>query len=248
MVSAPRYLLLAAFFCVCVFISSHASALAAPAGGACVECHLFMGGSLAKPVSDWEISVHAQNGITCDLCHGGNPDVPLGNLKSLSGQQLAALQARAMSKTHGFVSKPSGKAMFNICSTCHEQPVNRYEASIMGKAYLNGKGGPSCTVCHHAHNNTMPSVPKTCKKCHKDTTGFDKIDPMNVTQSTITFLSKLRIGLAERKARGARPSIVPSVGKDLGSYKTGLVAFGAVVIVFVLGYIVLSTLEKEKRG
>jgi len=98
-------------------------------------------------VTDWKISIHHQNGITCDLCHGGNAEVEV-NVKQLSGEQFAAKQAAAMSLDHGFIGKPSGQAMFDMCANCHPDTVARYAESIMGKAYLANKGGPSCTTCH----------------------------------------------------------------------------------------------------
>jgi hypothetical protein len=151
-----------------------------------------------------------------------------------------------MSKTHGFVGKPSGKEMFSICARCHSDSVDRYAGSIMGRAYLDGKGGPSCVTCHNAHNNVMPSVPKVCKSCHKDTTGFDQIDPMNVSESTINDLSRIRIRLAEEKAKGAKPPLAPGLPEDLDPYQIGLAAFGGVLVMFGIGYLIYVILEKRR--
>jgi hypothetical protein len=212
---------------------------------ACISCHEFLGGELARPVTEWKGSVHQQNGITCDLCHGGNPDVVIGKPEQLSAAQFANRKSQAMSKDHGFIARPSGKAMFDMCGRCHGETVARYEASIMGKAYLDSKGGPSCVTCHNAHNNVIPDVPGVCKSCHKDTTGFDRIDPMNVTESTINQLSAIKIQLAEERAKGARPRLAPAFPEDLGSYQIALVAFGAVFFLFVVGSIIYLILEKR---
>jgi len=224
-----------------------AEARAQQAPNACITCHEYLGGELAKPVSEWKGSVHRQNGITCDLCHGGDAGINLGDINRLSPRQFADIQARAMSKSHGFTGKPSGQALFDLCRQCHSASVERYAGSIMGKAYLGNKGGPSCVTCHNAHNNIIPSVPKVCGSCHKDTTGFDQIDPMNVTESTLSELSRIRIRLAEEKARGARPSLIPEFPEELGSFQIGFIAFGVVVVVFILGYFVYLALEKRKR-
>jgi hypothetical protein len=234
-----------AIVCATAILFYASGVLAQQAVIACIGCHEFLGGQLAKPVTDWKGSVHQQNGITCDFCHGGNPNVVLGNVGQLSGAQFAEKKSQAMSAAHGFIAKPAGKAMFDLCRRCHGESVDRYEASIMGKAYLNSKGGPSCVACHHAHNNIIPDVPGVCKSCHKDTTGFDKIDPMNVTESTINQLSGIRIQLAEEKAKGARPGLAPAFPEDLGSYQIAFVAFGAVFVVFIIGYIIYLTLEKR---
>jgi Cytochrome c7 and related cytochrome c len=229
-----------------MFVMGVAAAGAQQAPSACITCHEYLGGELAKPVTEWKVSIHQQNGITCDLCHGGNAGINLGDINRLSPQQFADRQAGAMSKAHGFVGKPSGKALFDLCRQCHSASVDRYAGSIMGKAYLGNKGGPSCVTCHNAHNNIIPSVPGVCESCHKDTTGFDQIDPMNVTESTLSELSRIRIKLAEEKARGARPALVPEFPEDLGSFQIGFIAFGAVIVLFIIGYFVYVTLEKRK--
>ncbi len=213
---------------------------------ACVICHEYLGGELARPVKEWKGSLHQQNGITCDLCHGGDPAVDIGNIRQLSSSQFADRQARAMSKSHGFIGKPAGKQLFDVCGRCHEASVDRYAGSIMGKAYLGGKGGPSCVVCHGTHNNVIPQVPKVCSGCHKDTTGFEQIDPMSVSESTIAELSRIKIKLASEKTRGARPAFLPEFPEDLGSFQIGFVAFGAVIALFLIGCLIYVILEKRR--
>ena len=197
----------------------------------CVNCHKTLGGELAKPVAEWTGSVDQQNGITCDMCHGGDP--------------TATTMDKAMSKEHGFIGAPHGQAQFEACRKCHGTEVAEYEKSIMGKAYLEGKGGPSCAKCHGPHHNAIPEVPQLCKSCHKDTTGFDQIDPMNVTASTVQMLSKMKIKLGEQKVAGTRPSVVPKISEDLDPYKIGLIAFGGAIFVFILGYFIYLILEKR---
>jgi hypothetical protein len=228
------------------FVLFGAVVRAAQEPGACVTCHSFLGGALAQPVAEWNASIHRQNGITCDLCHGGDAGVDVGNPEKLAAQQFEERRSRAMSKSHGFIGKPSGKEMFAMCARCHADSVERYAGSIMGRAYLGGKGGPSCVACHNAHNNIIPAVPKVCEGCHKDTAGFDRIDPMNVSEATINDLSRIRIGLAEEKAKGARPGLAPGFPEDLDPYQIGLLAFGGVLLMFIIGYLVYVTLEKRR--
>lgn len=237
--------LLLTLFCAVLLSLAGAAARADQQAGACVTCHSFMGGALAKPVKEWKSSVHHQNGITCDLCHGGNADIDLGDINKLSAKEFAAKKSSAMSKAAGFVGKPTGQALFDMCGKCHDNSVARYSRSIMGRAYLDRKGGPACVTCHNAHNNVMPEVPKVCKSCHKDTSGFDRIDPMNVTRTTINQLSRIRVRLAEEKAKGKRP-LLPEFPKDLGTYQIGLVSFGAVLVLFLVGCLVYVILEKRR--
>jgi hypothetical protein len=213
---------------------------------ACVTCHTFLGGELAGPALEWNGSIHQQNGITCDLCHGGDASVDVGNVRDLDGPGFADRMSRAMSKDHGFIGKPSGKALFTVCARCHRQSVDRYAKSIMGKAYLDHKGGPSCITCHQAHRNRIPEVPKVCESCHKDTAGFDQIDPMDVTESTVNTLSGVRIKIAQEKATGKEPPFIPEFPSDLDAFQIGFFAFGAVIVLFVIGYLVYRVLEKRE--
>jgi hypothetical protein len=235
-----------ALFWASVFLLCGTGAHAEQGPGACGTCHSFLGGQLARPVAEWNASIHRQIGTTCESCHGGNAAVDVGNIKSLSPQEFEDRRSRSMSKSNGFIGKPSGKAMFAMCTRCHANSVDRYASSIMGMAYLDGKGGPSCVTCHNAHNNIMPAVPKVCEACHKDTTGYNRIDPMNVNEATINELSTIKIGLAEEKAKGAKPRLAPEFPEELDSYQVGLLAFAGVFVMFVIGLLVYVVLEKRR--
>lgn len=231
-----------------IFAVLHAAGVRADdSPSACVACHESLGGELARPVADWQGSIHHQNDITCDLCHGGDAGVEVGKVQQLSGAEFEAKKSAAMSKSQDFVGKPAGQAMFDMCAQCHPDSVSRYADSIMGKAYLNDKGGPSCVACHNAHNNIIPAVPKICSGCHKDSSGFAEIDPMNVTDSTIAQLSKIRIRLAGERTQGPRPALAPRIPEELESYQIGLVAFGAVIVLFLIGCVLFAILEKEEN-
>jgi hypothetical protein len=232
--------------CWMVFVVLNASAARAEQTPiACITCHEALGGALAKPIVEWKGSVHYLHDITCDHCHGGDATVVVGNVLELSGDEFAAIQSAAMSKAHGFVGKPSGQEMFSMCTRCHSASVMRYAGSIMGEAYLQNKGGPSCVTCHGAHRNIIPAVPGACSNCHKDTTGFAQIDPMNVTDASIAQLSRIRIQLAEDKTRGSKPSLAPRFPGEMDSYQVGLMAFGGIIFLFLIGCLVYAILERS---
>jgi len=212
---------------------------------ACIICHTFLGGTLAKPALEWNGSIHQQNEIMCEDCHGGNADVKLGPPNTLTNQQLAKYKALAMSLAEGFTGVPAGKSIFDMCSQCHSESAKRYENSIMGKAYLENKGGPSCVACHNAHYNSMPSVPRACESCHKNTEGFDQIDPMSVTKTTIITLSKIKIKIASKKTNG-KPPLLAEFPEELGSFQIGFIAFGAILVLLIIAYLIYFVLERKK--
>ena len=141
---------------------------------ACVTCHTYLGGELAKPVKEWQGSIHAQNDITCDLCHGGDATVEVGDPDKLSGSEFDDRQGRAMSKSNDFIGIPSGREMFDMCGQCHDESVTSYAGSIMGRAFLGGKGGPSCVACHNGTRATGKpadhiNTTNLCENCHSTT-------------------------------------------------------------------------------
>lgn len=210
---------------------------------ACLTCHKTLPQDKVNAVTDcWLRSIHKQNGVTCDACHGGNPDIVIKSMEHLSKKEFERYKDLSMSKSKGFIGIPKGKEMFDVCGKCHSDSVNRYQNSIMGVAYLENKGGPSCTDCHSAHYVVIPDVPKVCEKCHKDTTGFDQIDPMNVNDATVNELSKIRIKLAEEKVKGKEPPLFP---EELGSFQIGFVAFGAIITLLIIAFIIYVLTEKR---
>ncbi len=198
---------------------------------------------MAKPVSEWTGSVHQDQGITCDQCHGGNPDLKIGGLQNLSPEQVLSLAKRAMYEVPNFVGAPAGQAEFDLCAKCHPDSVKAYAGSIMGQAYLQKKGGPSCAQCHGAHRNVIPPVPQSCKGCHQDTTGFDKLPAMNIAEAQVRELSHIRIQIGEEKVAGQKPLF----SRHLESFETGLVSWGMVLLLFVVAIGLYRVLERRGK-
>lgn len=153
--------------------------VAAPAGAdSCVTCHEALGGEMAKPVQGMREDIHAQKGLSCASCHGGNPKDP---------------DISAMDPAKGFVGKPRPQDIPQFCARCHSNPTfmrkydpklpldqfDRYWTSIHGKRLKAGDVKvASCVSCHGVHgilpasNVNSPvnptNVPRTCARCHAD--------------------------------------------------------------------------------
>jgi hypothetical protein len=118
----------------------------------CIICHQKLSGRLAVPVKLWNSSIHAEHGITCDACHGGDP----------------VDSADAMSPIRGFRGKPAATAIPALCGGCHMGVLKHNNESAHGRAL--GKGGPSCVTCHGSHGVVAATVDqinrKNCSPCH----------------------------------------------------------------------------------
>jgi len=118
----------------------------------CIQCHTGQPAQLSQPVKLWQASIHAEHGIACNACHGGDP------LDSVS----------AMSPARGFRGTPLPTAVPALCGGCHMGVMKYYALSAHGKTL--GSGGPTCVTCHGSHNVVSASLDliskKNCTPCH----------------------------------------------------------------------------------
>ncbi len=226
-----------------LFLSNPEASPAPEPKNNCIQCHESMGDEMREPVSQWYGSIHQTHGITCDLCHGGNPNLEIGDLHNLSHEKIRALAKQAMYAASNFVGAPTGQALFDLCAQCHPQSTTNYAASIMGQAYLLKTGGPSCTRCHGAHRNVIPPVPNSCKSCHRDTTGFDKLQVMNISEVQVRELARLRIQVAEQKVAGERYLFQ----RHLESFQTAVVIWGLVLLLFLAAVGLYRVVERRNK-
>jgi hypothetical protein len=126
----------------------------------CLQCHgtALVPAKLREIPNEWRKSVHYQNGVACNNCHGGDPDD-------------AAL---AMSPQKGFVGVPKPKEVPQFCGKCHIGIMKSYLESGHGKALMATGRGPNCVLCHGSHNIQKANLniinQKLCGVCH----GYEK--------------------------------------------------------------------------
>lgn len=186
---APLLLALAAFLC------------AAPAAAqdeiVCVQCHGAQTGRLADPVKQVRASIHGENGIACNDCHGGDPkDLP-----------------NAMSPARGFLGVPKEGDIPAFCGRCHVGVMKDYLQSAHGRAL--GRGGPTCVTCHGSHQVVKASLDiineKTCTQCHSFERARLIRDAMAGTEGEIVAIDK-------------RIAAIKGMGVDADKLEKGLFA------------------------
>lgn len=141
----------------------------------CIVCHSEIHEQI---LLDFKDDVHAQAGLSCQDCHGGDP--------SISDEE-------AMNPKKGFTGVPKGRDLPGFCGKCHSDPrvmrpfnpslptdqVEKYWTSRHGELLKTGDTNvATCASCHKAHgilsakdtrSTVYPrNVPSTCSKCHSD--------------------------------------------------------------------------------
>jgi len=149
----------------------------------CISCHSAMPGKYGEPVKLWQGSIHAENGIACNTCHGGDPNDA----------------ATAMKKERGFLGAPKYNDVPAFCGRCHVGVLKDYLASGHGRALATG--GPNCVVCHGNHQIVKASLElineKSCSRCHSYERAKLIRGAMQETEGIIVALDKRIAGYKE---------------------------------------------------
>ncbi|MGB9080598.1 MAG: hypothetical protein WCD00_04815, partial [Desulfuromonadaceae bacterium] len=140
----------------------------------CIQCHSNMPEKYSQPVKLWRGSIHAENGIFCDGCHGGDPKDA----------------ANAMSPARGFLGAPKEPDIPAFCGRCHVGVMKDYLASAHGR--MLGKGGPTCVTCHGNHLVEKASLglinETSCRRCHSFERARLVRDAMQETETMVVAI------------------------------------------------------------
>lgn len=172
----------------CAVLLAAVTARAEPPPTSCVACHGSADHFSEKQVQmvrQFDEDAHAKAGLSCQDCHGGNPD------PALTGNKTAAMDPTyAANPYHGV---PERTDIPNFCGRCHSDIAymkkfsssprvdqeREYWTSDHGKGLK--RGDPkvaTCVDCHGAHDILPPDntasrvypthVAETCARCHAD--------------------------------------------------------------------------------
>lgn len=159
----------------------------------CIQCHGGQEGRLAAPVGQWQTSVHAENGISCHDCHGGDPTD----------------FAMAMDPSRGFIGVPAYNEVPAFCGRCHLGVREDYEGSAHGMALE--RGGPQCVICHGNHSVQKASIDLinevSCSRCHSYERAAQVKGAIEKTETTLTRIEGElaglhRVGIDTKKISG----------------------------------------------
>ncbi len=167
-------LVLVTLFVLIAFVStSHAQTK-----NSCIDCHSGLDAPLKVTADQYGTDIHAQKGLTCAGCHGGDPTDESPD---------------AMGKAKGFRGHLDRKQVPALCAKCHADGTYmrqynpslrtdqfaQYQTSVHGKRLATGDTAIAvCTDCHGLHGIRPASDPRskvhplnianTCGSCHSD--------------------------------------------------------------------------------
>ena len=169
-ISNARFWLLALLLC--------GGRACAQAQNTCLDCHGALDPPLQVTEQQFTSDIHAQQGLTCASCHGGDP---------------TKTDMEAMSKAVGFRGKIERKDVPELCGRCHSDAafmrqynpslrtdqLAQYKASVHGKLFARGDSKVAvCIDCHGVHGLRPASdsrskvhplnIARTCARCHAD--------------------------------------------------------------------------------
>ncbi len=148
----------------------------------CVTCH-------SENRANFLEGIHADYGMRCHDCHGGNPR---------SFELPSAHSGR-------FIGAPNKVETVTLCASCHSDAdqmrqyglpsgqLAEFRTSRHGQSLLveGNNDAPTCTDCHDAHlvrretdarSNVYPTqIAETCRRCHEDAALMGRYD-LSTTQ------------------------------------------------------------------
>ncbi|MCX9013125.1 MAG: cytochrome c3 family protein, partial [Candidatus Methanoperedens sp.] len=146
-----------------------------------LECHEDRARQLATSnYQQWSESVHALKGVTCDICHEGDP------------------KQATKEKAHAGIKKPTDLSspvyytnVPETCGKCHPRELTNFENSKHFQKLEALKTAPTCTTCHAPHTFTVLNPEEFrnfCGNCHSV---YKKVAPYDIPVQAEYMLGKL---------------------------------------------------------
>jgi predicted CXXCH cytochrome family protein len=145
----------------------------------CLDCHSVLDAPLGISEQKFARDIHAQKGLGCADCHGGDPSSDDPNV--------------SMDPKKGFRGKPKRTDIPKLCAGCHSNAdymrkydprlrtdqLSQYVTSVHGKLLAKGDTKVAvCIDCHSVHGIVPARDPQstvhplnvatTCSRCHAD--------------------------------------------------------------------------------
>lgn len=152
------------------------------------ECHEDV---IRKRASDnfqqWSDSDHSKYYVTCDACHGGNPN---GNSETASHETMKGIND-AQSPIY-FKNIP------DTCGKCHAEEMEHFKNTMHYQRLRAESRAPSCVTCHKPHTFKVlkaSEMTALCSVCHNPrdqiATASVPVDARNALEKQKEFQDEL---------------------------------------------------------
>lgn len=177
-----------------------------------LECHATTIDKIAKSnYEQWTRSKHAMFNVTCNNCHGGDPD---SNIKEKA--HTGVTRSSDTNSTVFYRNVPE------TCGKCHTQELNEFRNSMHFQRLKALKQAPTCDTCHSPHDFKVLNVSEfgnLCSQCHNTEM---RIAPSDAPDKAVTALNnaeklKNEIKLAQDAVKQAKAQ-----GKDVSAAQKSL--------------------------
>jgi predicted CXXCH cytochrome family protein len=151
--------------------------LPAQSKNSCLDCHFALEPPLLVTQEQFAEDIHAQKGLNCASCHGGDPTnedpaIAMGRAAGFRGKILRAQIPALCAKCH---SDAAYMRQYN--PSVRTDQFAQYQTSVHGKRLRQGDTKVAvCTDCHGLHETRPPTdarskvhalnVAQTCAACH----------------------------------------------------------------------------------
>lgn len=167
--------------------------------GCSLECHADTIAKIAKSnYEQWTKSKHALVGVTCDQCHGGNPQA---EDKETAHANIGTAEDENSPVYYRNVPETCGK--------CHVEEYTQFRNSTHYQKLEALEQAPTCTTCHNPHLFKVldPSnMQAVCQNCHSVEAGIAPADIPLKAKRDLEAVGRLksRINRAEEAIQKAR--------------------------------------------
>ncbi|MGC8492278.1 MAG: hypothetical protein ACP5SH_11125 [Syntrophobacteraceae bacterium] len=188
---------LACFFLFCGFLVV-ARAAAPVKGNSCVQCHskLPLSSFYGVKSHSWVGSVHEQHGVTCNECHGGNPEA-----QTKEPAHTGLLPSSNPQSPVYFKNIPA------TCGKCHGAEFYNFSRSLHYKILESTGKGPTCVTCHGSMVTrvlTPGQLVDVCARCHNQRMAIAPYVPQKA-MAVLLLLRESRALLAADRQLYASP-------------------------------------------
>lgn len=168
----------------------------------CIDCHVsdLIKEDYREIPAEWRKSWHYRNAVSCQDCHGGDPQDA----------------ARSMKPEAGFKGTPKPKEIPEFCGKCHLGIKENYLESGHGKALKTTGKGPNCVTCHHSHDVQKADIniinEKLCGVCHS----YDRAREMKAA----LLLTEQKLDEIDRNLKALKSGLISTQDEEKVLFQT----------------------------